>query len=453
MAGEGRKSTLDAAREHADAVLPEVAGFEVLERIGRGGMGEVYAARQTALGRLVAIKFLAPEGERETEDDLARFRREAKLMAQVSHPNILSIFDFGEVDGRSYLVMEYIEGGDLRGRLKPGQPMAIEDVRSIVVPVGEALSYLHRNGIIHRDLKPENILLHEGENPRVSDFGIAVLRAGASPGASTRTRGGLGTLGYTAPEQQYGLKIDERVDQFSLAAVAYEMLTGHLPLGIFKPPSALNPKVGPRTDATILRALQENPKERFATIRDFTAALSETLGGSPAGSRPRAPELLAIAGGLALVALVGALVLRPNWTQGPNARDARTPPAQQPSRDASAVGSPADGATDPTGNAEPLLEELKQLRAHQIWKARGSPEGAVGAAVKDAIWFDAERAVTEDVQLRAYRIWEAQGRPVGAAGKALEKKNWADALRQIYKETTGKDPPPPALEAQPETKK
>ena len=428
--------THDATREDRGwlvRTMPEVRGYEVQERIGKGGMGEVYLARQLALGRLVAIKFLVPEGETDPEHELVRFRREAELMAKVSHPNILSIYDYGEADGRPYLVMEYVEGGDLRRRLAGGHPMSPDQVRSILLPVSEALAHLHRQGIIHRDLKPENILLHDGENPRVTDFGIAVLRAGA--GALTHTGWGVGTLGYVAPEQQYRLKVDERADQYSLAALAYEMLTGQLPLGVFKAPSQLNPRLGSEVDAVILRALQEDPKDRFATIREFAAELDRALALHPRKSVRAASRLAWAISGIVVLALVIAVSLT------------RVKPPI-PARDAHPLASPPVTAKPglaqaPAKKEQPpsLSEQLKSLRAGKIWEERGKPTGEAGRAVQDKIWFEAAESIHKDLQELAYSIWESRGRPTGPEGEAVKDEIWAEAERRLFKKMTGRDPP------------
>jgi serine/threonine protein kinase len=365
----------------------EIRGYEVLERLGKGSMGEVYLARQLALGRLVAIKFLMPEGGADPEHDLARFRREAELMAKISHPNVIPIHDFGEADGRPYLVMEYVAGGDLRRRMPAGRAMPIDEVRRIVLPVGEALAYLHRQEIIHRDLKPENILLQDDEHPRVADFGIAVLRAGA--GSLTRTGRGLGTLGYVAPEQQYSLKVDERADQYSLAALAYEMLTGHLPLGVFKPPSQLNPRLGPEVDAVLLRSLQESPTNRFATIREFTAALDRCLATTPSSGRSGWRKLAWA--GLGLLVVAGAISAYVAWPSVHVTAPPQGPQTVPRQADAAGTGSASPGGNTAPAAPDSLSEKLKQLRARKIWESRGSPTGPAGEAVKDEIWHEAER--------------------------------------------------------------
>lgn len=420
MTGNGVQGGLDVTGGAPRLEPPEIPGYEVLERIGRGGMGEVYVARQLTLGRLVAIKFLVAEGDSDPDGDLVRFRREANLMAQVSHPNILSIFDFGEVAGRPFLVMEYVEGGDLRRRMRVGEPLPPDEVHATIVPVGAALAYLHKHGIIHRDLKPENILLHDGHNPRVSDFGIAVLRAGAGGGLSTRTGRGLGTLGYIAPEQQYRLKVDERADEFSLAALAYEMLTGQLPLGMFKPPSDLNPSVSPEVDAVILRGLQEEPKARYATVREFADELGRAL--AACGGRPGrwSPGRLAWASAVCVVVVAGLIALRGTW----HGREEALPRAT--------ITVPLAPSPLPLGSEpalDPRAEQMKQWRAHHLWIAHGRPEGAKGEALRETIWFEAVEAVQAEQQRIAYGIWLKRGRP---EGPDVKDKFWFEAQTELY---------------------
>jgi len=192
------------------AVGPEIPGYELLEILGEGGMGRVYLARQEALKRSVCVKVLSIASEDEADLCRARFYREAELLACVSHPNILSVFDFGVTSGSGlpYLVTEYVEGGDLRRLLEGKEKLPLAQVRSIVGQVGEALRVLHARGIIHRDLKPENILRQSDSLLKVGDFGIAVMQD--KTGLLTRTHGGMGTVGYVAPEQQYGLDVDEQ---------------------------------------------------------------------------------------------------------------------------------------------------------------------------------------------------------------------------------------------------
>ena len=274
-------------------------GYEIVRRLGQGGMGVVFLARQLSLNRLVAIKLLPPLPRTEAAVQSARFRREAELMARVSHPNVVAIHDSGVAEGRPYLVMEYVEGGDLKRQIVPDRPMDPARVRSLIGPIARALSELHRRGILHRDLKPSNILMHDGQTPKVADFGIAVI--GGSAGDLTRPGLAPGTPGYVAPEQQYGLKVDERCDQYSLAAVAYELLTGRKPLGRFDPPSRYNRSLSQAVDEAIVRALREDRDERFATIDEFADALDRAL----ASSRPRPRVARPIWAALLGIAILG----------------------------------------------------------------------------------------------------------------------------------------------------
>jgi hypothetical protein len=403
---------------------PAIPGYELLHSVGQGGMGEVYVARQLALGRLVAVKFLAPDPEVEPHEALERFRREAELMARVSHPNIVSVFDFGCVGNQPYLMMEYVEGGNLRRRMTPGEPADVGDVRSVLNPVCEALSYLHRQGILHRDLKPENILMQDEINPKVADFGIAVLSGGVS--TLTRTGHGLGTLGYVAPEQQYRLRVDERADQYSLAAIAYELLTGEKALGVFKPPSYHNARLDPSVDAVILRALQEEPSERYPSIREFGEALDEALVVVRPQSRwprPLARSLAVLA--ILVAALATIAIAWPGMT-------ARLAPPEAPG----GIGhEPTVRATEPrpataAGPNEPgesaLAEgqrKLVELRAYLSWLEQGKPEGDAGRAVEKANWIEAERIVSEQVEKIAYSLWKSSGKPTGEAGRRAENVN------------------------------
>jgi formylglycine-generating enzyme required for sulfatase activity/predicted Ser/Thr protein kinase len=287
-----------------------VPGYEIVRPLGRGAMGLVVLARQVRLDRPVAIKFLSTEDQSGIGPRAARFRREAELMARISHPNILSIYDSGEIDDLPYLVMEYIEGGDLRRLMRPGRPMPTSQACSILSAVAGALGHLHRVGILHRDLKPENILMHDGDNPKVADFGLAVLRAGT--GSLTETREGLGTLGYMAPEQRYRLRVDERADQYSLAAIAYELLTGECPVGIIRPASELNTRLRKGVDVVLLRALQEDPDDRYPSIADLSEALQSAIRAaaqSTRGRTPRWPRVLSLVGAICAAMLLGTLWL------------------------------------------------------------------------------------------------------------------------------------------------
>ena len=284
---------------------PRVPGYELLKPLGRGSMGEVVLARQLALGRDVAVKFVGQAVAAESGELAARFRREAEMMARVSHPNVVTIFDYGVASGRPYLVMEYVEGGDLRQRMG-APPMPAGRALAVLRPVFGALEHLHAKGILHRDLKPENVLMHHGETPKVADFGIAVMVEAA--GELTRADLSMGTVGYVAPELLYRLKVDARADQYSLAVIAYELLTGAMPLGSFPPPSKFNPELGPDVDAVVLKGLSEDRDDRYDTIREFGDALEKAL--DPPARRLR-PRLFRLAAGVIVLAALAGAIARP----------------------------------------------------------------------------------------------------------------------------------------------
>jgi len=415
-----------------------IDGYEILQTLNEGGMGKVYLARQHALNRVVCVKVLSiPEGE---DPDLCRLRfcREAELLASVSHPHILSIFDFGATAdlGLPYLVTEYIEAGDLRRLMSKDQAMPVSRVRSIVLQIGEALTFLHGKGILHRDLKPENVLMPTDSLVKVGDFGIAVMRDKA--GLLTQSERGLGTAGYVSPEQQYGLKVDERTDEYSLAAVAYELLTGRRPLGSFPPPSQLNRRLRERLDTVILRGLAEEPKNRFKSVQDFVAAFDQSLLATPTKARLSARVL---AGSIAILLVIVALGwiggLRPqrnapNSQKIPLAESTANPTTANPVKPDDAR-KPAD-ATVKAPQQSPEFKRLVQLRAYQLWVKSGRPTGRAGEAMKETNWVKAERRVLDEVTARAFKIWDEQGRPTGAAGEAVREKNMRAAEAQLLKE-------------------
>ena len=294
--------------EDADLTRHAIPGYELLRPIGRGGMGVAFLARQLSLGRRVVVKFLNRDPDHDPLEQAARFRREAELMARVSHPNIATIFDYGIDDGQPFLVMEYVEGGDLRSHLVPGKPLSVERIRTLLGPLVQALECLHQYGILHLDLKPENILMARDDAPKVSDFGIAV--PGGTIGSLAEPDQFLGTIGYVAPEQQYRLPVDERSDQYSLAALCYEFLTGQLPLGAFPLPSRENPRLQVSVDAVIERALSEDRNDRFPTIGEFGAALDRALA-VPRKRRSR-PWVVTAAALLTIGSLLASLTGRRN---------------------------------------------------------------------------------------------------------------------------------------------
>jgi tRNA A-37 threonylcarbamoyl transferase component Bud32 len=254
--------------------------LEIVELLGQGGMGAVYKARQPHLDRFVALKILPAEAARDPAF-AERFAREARALARLSHPNIVGVYDFGQSGGQYYLMMEYVDGVNLRQAMRAGQLGPREALR-IVPQLCDALQFAHDEGVVHRDIKPENILLDKRGRVKVADFGLAkILGQSAGPGTLTGTRQAMGTLHYMAPEQIAGAReVDHRADIYSLGVTFYEMLTGELPLGRFPPPSK-RAEVDARLDDVVLRTLEREPDERYQHAGDVKTDV-ESIARAPA---------------------------------------------------------------------------------------------------------------------------------------------------------------------------
>jgi tetratricopeptide (TPR) repeat protein/tRNA A-37 threonylcarbamoyl transferase component Bud32 len=276
--------------------LPGLVGaYELLEPLGRGGMGEVYRARDTRLGRLVAIKFLSTDLQ-DSPAAAARLDREARLASSLNHPGIVTVFDIGRVEGRPYVVMELIVGQSLAKRLADG-PMELPEAVDVAAQVAEALAAAHAGGVVHRDLKPQNIMLTNEGRAKVVDFGLSKLTV-VPADADEVTKAGnvmtaphavLGTAGYMAPEQVAGVAVDARSDQFALGAILYEMLTGRRAFrretsvqtlaAILEdePPhvSTLRHDTPPALAAIVGRCLAKRPDDRYAATRLLARELRE----------------------------------------------------------------------------------------------------------------------------------------------------------------------------------
>jgi serine/threonine protein kinase len=257
-------------------LAPHFPELEIIELLGQGGMGAVYKARQRKLDRLVALKILPPEwgGDPAFAE---RFAREARALARLNHPQVVSVHDFGEAGGHYFLIMEFVDGGSLRQFLAAG-PLPPEQALAIVGQVCDALQYAHEQGVVHRDIKPENILLDRRGQVKIADFGLAkLLRRSRSEFTLTVAGQVMGTLDYMAPEQRTGPQtVDHRADIYSLGVVFYEILTGELPLGRFTPPSQKAP-VDDRLDDVIFRALEREPDRRYQRISAVKADVESIL--------------------------------------------------------------------------------------------------------------------------------------------------------------------------------
>jgi len=263
-------------------------GYRIEEVLGRGGMGTVYRAIQLSLGRAVALKVLTDELV-DDEQFLERFHREADALSRLSHPNIVTILERGEVDGRPYLVMEFVDGPSLRQLMREGALPPTEAFR-IVSSVLSALQHAHDKGIIHRDIKPENVLLARGDVVKVADFGLSRL-LDVDMTRLTRTHLVLGTYEYMAPEQREKAKeADNRSDIYATGVVLYEMLTGELPIGRFDLPSRNRPnECDARMDRIIERSLEKDPARRYQEAGEMASAVSAVLEHSGDMEPPPAP--------------------------------------------------------------------------------------------------------------------------------------------------------------------
>jgi hypothetical protein len=264
--------------------------YRIIERIGRGGMADVYKAFQPRLERYVAVKVLPPSLAR-TPGFADRFDREARAIARLNHPNILPVYDSGQEEELSYIVMRYVEGGTLQEML--GKPLPLSTVVEMITQVGGALDYAHQEGIIHRDVKPSNVLMDKGEWALLSDFGLAkILEAGVK---LTETGVGIGTPAYMAPELGKGEPADERSDLYSLGIMLYEMLTGRVPFEAKTPmavvvehistplpvPRTINPDIPEPVERVLLKTLAKDPIDRFQRVGEMVMALQKAVVGEP----------------------------------------------------------------------------------------------------------------------------------------------------------------------------
>jgi eukaryotic-like serine/threonine-protein kinase len=272
-------------------VVPETiidGRYRVLNRLGSGGMADVYCAEDTHLGRQVALKVLYRRFAQDAEF-VERFKREAQSAAGLTHPNVVNVFDRGEHDGTYYIAMEYLPGRTLKEVIAERGALDQESVIDIGVQILRAASFAHRRGVIHRDLKPHNVMLDDAGNAKVTDFGIA--RAGASE--MTEAGSIMGTAQYLSPEQAQGQPANSQSDIYSVGVILYELLTGRLPFEgesavaiavqhLNDPPapiSSLRPDVAPELEATVMRALAKDPADRWADADEFIRALEGARAG------------------------------------------------------------------------------------------------------------------------------------------------------------------------------
>ena len=292
--------------------------YELNHLIARGGMAEVYRAHDRLLDRPVALKVLFPELSVD-RSFVERFRREAQAAANLSHPNIVPVFDWGEDTGTYFIVMEFIDGRPLSAILKTSGPLTADRTADIGAHVAAALGYAHKHGVIHRDVKPGNVLITDEGQVKVTDFGIA--RAINTEESLTQTGAVMGTATYFSPEQAEGMGVDARSDIYSLGVVLYEMATGRPPFLGDTPvavaskhvrdhppaPRELNPSIPPTFEAIILKAMAKNPEHRYATAEDLRADLLRFNEGRTVLAMDDATSLLAVAGTTQVVGAVAGM--------------------------------------------------------------------------------------------------------------------------------------------------
>jgi serine/threonine protein kinase len=374
-----------------DLIGKRLGQYQILEEIGRGGMAVVYKAYQPSLDRYVAVKVLLPQLSQDPEL-LQRFNREARSAAMLQHPSIIRVYDVGQEKGVHYLVMDYLSGPSLAVRLKREGALDSHVALAILQDVGDALDQAHAQGVIHRDVKPSNILFSADGRAILSDFGIAKPLADSR---LTQTGTTVGTPAYMSPEQVEGRTVDGRSDLYSLGIVLYEMLTGQVPFQADTPvavlykqvhqgpsaPSQLNPAISAQVDRIILRALQKDPKRRYASagemLRDFAKAANAEPAGAgihraarpgekpteqpaprrtPTPAKPATPPpqrstsnsavLMGAIAGLAIIAVIVGLVIRPS-----DGNPTRTPTQiGTPTRTLHTI---STGALPPTGGPTP----------------------------------------------------------------------------------------------------
>jgi serine/threonine protein kinase len=278
--------------------VDQIGRYRILDELGRGATGVVYRAQDPAIGRIIAIKTIrlldfTDPAERERLRE--RLFREAQSAGMLSHPNIVTIYDIAEENGLAYIFMECVDGPPLEKVLNAAAPIPSENALLILRQTATALDYAHQKGIVHRDIKPANILIHEPTLAKITDFGVAKIMS------QQMTQSGvmMGTPNYMSPEQVQGHAVDGRADQFSLAVIAYEILTGEkpfladqLPALLFRivredpvPPQRLNPTVGPQVEMVLKKALAKSANDRYGSCVQFVDALAHALQASP-GWRP-----------------------------------------------------------------------------------------------------------------------------------------------------------------------
>jgi len=377
------------------AALPDPAKLseyfpqlQILELLGQGGMGAVYKARQPGLDRLVALKIL-PRRAAGDAGFAERFTREARALARLNHPNIVAVHEFGETHGLHYLVLEYVDGPDLR-RIERSARLSPRQALEIIPQICEALQFAHEEGVVHRDIKPENVLIDKKGRVKITDFGLAKI-VGREPQDRrlTGARDVMGTPHYMAPEQvEHPQEVDHRADIYSLGVVFYEMLTGELPLGKFAPPSR-KAELDSRLDEVVLHTLEKEPDRRYQQASQVKTDV-ETIARGPAEAQPKAPAAalpasarltpgrLALAGVAALLLLALLAVSRSEL--------ARRKPISGPGQKPSAAQPVLADIPKPAPLPPVVIKTIPESGAAAVDPALAELEVTFSAPMKDGSW-------------------------------------------------------------------
>lgn len=373
--------------------MEKIGRYHIENEVGRGGMGIVYRATDPMLNRPVAIKLLAPHLGANPES-LARFHREAELIAALKHTNIATVYEFGEHNGQPYLVLEWVEGRTMQEVVAQANTLSLDRVLYISAQLANALDYAHQQGVIHRDLKPSNILIDANDKVTIVDFGLALLDNGSS---LTATGALVGTPLYMSPEQIQGNPIDGRSDQYSLGIILYEMLAGQPPFTatptsalfhqqLFLPPPSvleIDPTLPVAVDRALTRALSKSPHDRYVTSAEFQLALRSQL---PAIVQP--PEVfiqspspqrnwLLAMGAIGLVMMgiiIGLLLVQLIERNGESVAISPTPPPTATNAVAEVV-QPTDepvivpDETVELASSEPLTRSTWSMAGYDLWQS------------------------------------------------------------------------------------
>lgn len=290
-------------------MLPQ---YEIECLLGRGGMGAVYQGRQVELDRPVAIKILPPDLDFDGHDFAGRFKLEARAMARLKHPGIVTVYDFGQTaEGLLYFVMEFVAGVDVQGMIGREGRLHSADAIAIAAHVCEALHYAHSHGIIHRDIKPANVIVGYDGQVRVADFGLAKLMNAGQTSQLTLSGNVMGTPNYLAPEAlTFGLEVDHRVDIYAVGVMLYHMLTGKVPYGAFEMPSLQIAGLDPRLDGIIGKAMREDREMRYQSAEELRSDLCSILT-QPVAQTIVLPEIAA-AEPVPAVAVRSAVLIEPD---------------------------------------------------------------------------------------------------------------------------------------------